>query len=533
MDLYIYRNYTIEPLFNDFNNARFSGYNDISEINHNASLYIWFYSLPINQNIDIINIELESYLEKLDLVIQSISSDKTIIALTIEDIFSFQFSNNDFETKTAIYNYNNALFQKAKTNSNLKIIDFHNFIQDFNVDQIIDWKYFYISESIINPALSNSFYNWLNAKINSIYSIRKKCLILDLDNTLWGGIIGEDDISGIKLGGSYPGNAFKIFQNDILMASQNGVMLAVCSKNNYNDVLEFVENHPSQLLKMKNFVAIRINWEEKAKNIKSIAEELNIGIDSLVFIDDNPVEREFVKNVLPEVSVPDFPQKPYELKKYFKFIYEKYFQIYSLTEEDKEKSLQYISNAKRNILKTEVLSIEDYLKSLETQITIYKAAIFNIARIAQMTQKTNQFNLTTIRYTEGDLKRFIDVGYMIFCGAVKDKFGDNGITAVIIIKIDSVNKNATIDSFLLSCRILGREIENCFLKYILNTLFDLNIKNVYAKYIKTNKNMQVETFFDKNGFSRTLATATEQNYLIELQNKFIIHDYFKIIKSYD
>jgi FkbH-like protein len=533
MDLFVFRNYTLEPIFAEFDKIEFSGYGLIAEIDNRASIYIWFYLLPVNQDITLIKSELDSYLEKLDLVIQSISPDKTIIALTIEELFSFQAVNSNFEIKTSVYMYNIALLERAKIYSNLKVLDFFNFLHDFNSVQLIDWKYFYLSDIIINPKLAHFFYIWLNSKINSINNIRKKCLILDLDNTIWGGVIGEDGINGIKLGGGYPGNAFKTFQKDIFSASQNGVMLAICSKNNYNDVLELIENHPEEILKLNNFLAIRINWEEKSKNIISIAEELNIGTNSMVFIDDNPVERELIKSILPEVAVPDFPKSPYELKKYFRFIYEAYFQIYALTEEDKNKSFQYKSNVQRELLKKKVNSVEDYLKSLETQIIIYKANDFNIVRISQMSQKTNQFNLTNFRYTEGDIREFINSGYLILCAAVQDKFGDNGITAVSIIKIDKLNKTAYIDSFLLSCRILGRKIENCFLSYILNTLYDNGIKKVEARYLKTLKNTQVEDFYDKNGFTRISETSTESNYSVELENKFIHNDYIKLIENYD
>jgi FkbH-like protein len=248
----------------------------------------------------------------------------------------------------------------------------------------------------------------------------------------------------------------------------------------------------------------------------------------MVFIDDNPVEQEFVRKTFPEIAVPQFPKSPYELKGFFKTVYETYFQAYQLTEEDKNKSAQYNSNLQREGLKNKEISIENYLSALETEITVYAANEFNISRIAQMTQKTNQFNLTTHRYETGDIKSFLEAGHLVYCAGVKDKFGDNGITAMIIIKLYSESKAAEIDSYLLSCRVLGREVENCFLQFILNSLYDLNIRVVKAKFIKTLKNMQVENFYEKNGFQKTDEVVDEKSYTLELRSKYHINDYFKI-----
>lgn len=533
MKYHIFRNYTIEPLFKNFKNVSYSGYNDINDFTETSDAYIWFYFMPLNQSGTLIRLELESYLEKLTIVLNRIPKEKNVIALTIEELNPFQFVNADFQEKQAIYNYNTLLFEKTKSHPNLKILDFKNFLQSYSIEQLIDWKYYYLTETILNPKLSEPFYSWFNHKIDSLKSIRKKCLILDLDNTLWGGVLGEDGINGVKIGGSYPGNAFKEFQINIKEAAKNGVILAVCSKNNEADVLEFIDKQHEQILKIEDFSVVRINWQEKVKNIKSIADELNIGTDSIVFIDDNPVEQEFVKKTFPEIIVPEFPKMPYKLNSFFKNIYETYFQIYNLTDEDKNKNLQYRSNTQRLISKNENISIENYIASLNTEITVYKVNDFNISRIAQMTQKTNQFNLTTNRYEIGDIKKFIDLGYLIFCASIKDKFGDNGITALIIIKLDADNKMAYIDSLLLSCRVLGREIEKCFLQFALNTLLDLNVETVNAKFVKTEKNIQVEDFYEKNSFTLILKSEETKEYTLQLQKKYILNNYFRINIGYD
>jgi FkbH-like protein len=182
----------------------------------------------------------------------------------------------------------------------------------------LDWKYYYISQSLITPKLNASFNEWFERKLAAIQGKRKKCLVLDLDNTLWGGILGEDGIEGIKISDTYPGLAFRDFQESILEAANNGVILAVCSKNNEEDVLDVWEKHPYLILRQKHISAYRINWQDKATNIQELADELNIGLDSMVFIDDNPAERTRVQQTIPEVVVPDFPEHPHQMSAFFK-----------------------------------------------------------------------------------------------------------------------------------------------------------------------------------------------------------------------
>ena len=249
------------------------------------------------------------------------------------------------------------------------------------------------------------------------------------------------------------------------------------------------------VLKKEHFAAYRINWMDKATNIKELADELNIGLDSFVFIDDNPTERELIKQVLPMVEVPDFPVQPYELPVFFKAVVDKYFRVYSVTSEDKKKTEQYKANAQRAQAQRSFVDFDAFLESLDIQITIEAANEFNISRIAQMTQKTNQFNLTTKRYTDADVRTFLQNGWKIWCIGVADKFGDNGITGCIMVNGD------TIDTFLLSCRILGKGIEDAFIKKILVLLKESGVITVKATFIPTAKNTQVEDFYDHCGFS--------------------------------
>ncbi|MBI5540026.1 MAG: HAD-IIIC family phosphatase [Bacteroidia bacterium] len=525
---HIFRNSTIEILFEPFN-VSYGGYNDIAHIPA-ADAYLWFFLLPINTDIETLTNEIKLFSDGIEYILSNIPSTKQIIAFDLIDLLNYRWQNADFRVKNAINNYNNKLYQLTSQHSNLKVFEFSDFLSQHHHQTFIDWKFYYISQTIISPKLAKPFQLWFSEKINALLSKRKKCLILDLDNTLWGGVLGEDGIHGIKLGNSYPGNSFVDFQKAILEANKNGIILAICSKNNESDVFEAFEKHPQMILKRSNFSAYRINWNNKAANIAELATELNIGIDSFVFLDDSPVERSFVINSLPDVVVPDFPKQPYELLSFFNDVYKKYFQIYLLTNEDKTKTLQYQENKIRNDFKNNFTDTESFIKNLNIEISVSLANSFNISRIAQMTQKTNQFNLTTKRYSENEIQNFIDNKHIVICASVKDKFGDNGITALCISKIDLTSKKAYIDTFLMSCRILGRNIENVFLSYVLNKLHNKGIVEVEASFIKSAKNMQVENFYDNFGFSLSDNTDNIKQYVLRINKTQEIKDYYKIIE---
>ena len=302
--------------------------------------------------------------------------------------------------------------------------------------------------------------------------------------------------------------------------------MAICSKNNEKDVHEAWEKNPCIVLKQQYISASRINWQNKADNIRQLAEELNIGLDSLVFVDDDPTERELVKQFLPMVEVPDFPSQPYELPLLFQLLVNNFFRIYAVTDDDKKKTQQYKANAERANEKRKFTDIDEYLQSLDINIEIILADEFNIPRIAQLTQKTNQFNLTTKRYTDSSIIGFIQKGWKIYCINVADKFGDSGITGAIIIEM--VGEVAIIDSFLLSCRILGKGIEKAFMITVLNLLKLQGIESVKAQYIPSTKNAQVEDFYEKFGFE-LISSAEHKNYILKLINSNLnVEPYYHI-----
>ena len=520
--IFVFRNNTIERFFGK--EYAFSGYDDISVIPADAESYVWFYQVPIKFDQSVLAAEIDGYSQKLGFVLSQIDATKQVVALTMEQLYAVPFTDDDHRLRSAVSAYNEALYTLSEQFSNLKVIDFSEFTCKHNAKELFDWKFYFISQMGLNPALHKEFKEWFGRKLESIALKRKKCLVLDLDNTLWGGVLGEDGIDGIKIGGDYPGKAFLYFQEALLELSKSGVILAICSKNNEQDVLDAWEKNPFLVLKKEHFATYRINWTDKATNIKVLAEELNIGLDSFVFVDDSPTERELIKQVLPMVSVPEFPAQPYELPAFFKQLVEDYFKAYSITDEDKKKTQQYKANASRAQEQRNFGDFTSFLKSLDIQMTIEQANDFNIQRIAQMTQKTNQFNLTTQRYTDADIRQHLKDGWKIWCLSVADKFGDNGITGCMMIK------GNVVDTLLLSCRILGKGIEYAFVKTILKLYKKQWGSGLNAMYIPTAKNGQVANFFEKCGFD-VLASDEDgtKHYLSFLKDKDLtVEDYYHI-----
>ncbi len=515
-NFFIFRNYTVEPLFDKIKGCSFSGYNEISFPN-DFKYYVWLYFMPNTANSTVIAEEISFYEKRLIYLTNKIPSTGTLLCTTITDNNNFSFTTNNAVRKAG-NKYNNTIFELSAKHSNVKVIDIKSFTSKYNPVELFENRHYYMSQMLINPKLANDFAKWFKQKISAIEGIRKKCLVLDLDNTLWKGVLGEDGVAGIKLGNTYPGNCFRDFQSHIKEIKNTGVIIAICSKNNIADVDQVFSQRDDMVLSYDDFAAVQINWKNKADNIKELAIELNINTDSMVFIDDSPFERENVKTMLPEVIVPDFPKQPYLLVDFIKEVYNNWFQIYELTNEDITKTKQYQQNKKRQKAIEEHGNIDDFLKEMKITLTISESNPIHIPRLAQMTQKTNQFNLTTKRYTEADITSLLKNGYIIWDAQVSDKFGDNGITALAIVKVEE--NTANIDSFLLSCRILGRGIETAFLNYILNKLFDKGINNITASFIPTTKNKQTEHFYENNGFILVSTRPNMQKkYKLELAEK--------------
>ena len=325
----------------------------------------------------------------------------------------------------------------------------------------------------------------------------RKVLVLDFDNTLWGGVAGEDGIAGIEIGDEGRGLAFQDFQRQALVLHSMGVLLAACSKNNEADAFEILDRHPGMLLRRNHFSALRINWADKAENLRGLAEELNLGLDSFVFADDNPVERARVAQALPMVAVLDLPEEP-EARPLF-LADCGLFSRAGITAEDRLRNDAYQVRREREALRATVQTPADFLASLRQEILIQPVTEATLARAAQLCQKTNQFNLTTRRHGVAELRAMMaSPDWELYTASVRDRFEDAGIVGFAAVRQNG--EGAEIDSFLLSCRVLGRGVEDALLRFVLARLHARGANRVEGVYLPTAKNAQVADFFPARGF---------------------------------
>ncbi len=327
----------------------------------------------------------------------------------------------------------------------------------------------------------------------------KKCIVLDLDNTLWGGVVGEDGIDGISLSLQSPGNSFIAFQQALLDCYNRGIILAINSRNNPEDAWEVIRNHPNQILKEHHFAAARINWNDKATNIRELAKELNIGLDSMVFFDDDATNRELVKALIPEVTVPDLPESPKEYTKFFNSL--PYFTSEVITDEDKMRGNLYTTERLRKEEEKLHDSKDSFLSSLSLELFIYKNDSTCIPRLSQLTEKTNQFNVLKRPLTEQEVASYImDSAYDVYHGKLSDCFGDYGVIIFAIVKKEKNTWN--IDSLLMSCRVFGRGVEQAFLYFILAEARKVGVSKVSISFSPSEKNRPaqefIDTFFDSS-----------------------------------
>lgn len=329
----------------------------------------------------------------------------------------------------------------------------------------------------------------------------KKCLILDLDNTVWGGVIGDDGLEGIELGhGLGIGKAFTEFQMWVKKLKQRGIIICVASKNNEETAREPFEKHPDMVLKLDDIAVFQANWETKVDNIRTIQSVLNIGFDSMVFLDDNPFERNMVRENIPGITVPELPDDP---AMYLEYLYSlNLFETASYSNADKDRTKQYQVEAKRVSLSKSFTNEADFLKSLNMVSTVSGFTRFNTPRVAQLSQRSNQFNLRTIRYTEADIVSMAnDPNVIDLSFTLEDKFGDNGLIAVVIMKQQDVD-TLFVDTWFMSCRVLKRGMENFTLNTMAEYAKEKGYKRIIGEYIPTPKNKMVELHYPNLGFTQ-------------------------------
>ncbi len=342
-----------------------------------------------------------------------------------------------------------------------------------------------------------------------------KALVVDLDNTLWGGIIGEDGMAGIKVGAEYPGAAFQALQRVLLDLSRKGILLGICSKNNLDDAMEALEKHPGMLVRPKDFAAMRINWGDKSQNLREIAQELNIGIDSLAFLDDNPFEREQVRAELPEITVIDIPASPQEYAAAVRDC--PVFERLTLSAEDQQRTAMYAEQRQRSDTEHKFQSKEDFFRYLAQEADLDPVTDLTLARVAQLTQKTNQFNVTTRRYSEAQIAEMAKrPDWYIFSIKVRDRFGDHGLVGVAITHDEA--EQCEIDTFLLSCRVIGRTVETALLAHIAKSTAERGCKRLVGWFLPTKKNAPARDFYQQHGFVREQSSDTGTLWVLDLKN---------------
>jgi FkbH-like protein len=346
--------------------------------------------------------------------------------------------------------------------------------------------------------------------IGALYGRIKKCLILDLDNTIWGGVIGDDGVENIQLGALGIGKAFTEFQYWIKKLKNRGIILAVCSKNTESVVMEAFDRHPDMVLSAEDIAVFKVNWDNKVENIRQIQAQLNIGFDSMVFLDDNPFERNMVREGIPAIMVPELPVDPAD---YLEYLYTlNLFETSSLSDEDRERTRLYQVQARREVEKQQYGDEESFLTGLNMLSGVESFNRFNIPRVAQLTQRSNQFNLRTVRYTEADILKMGDSPEIsTFSFSLEDKFGDNGIICVVIMKKET-DEVLFIDTWLMSCRVLKRGVEH----FTLNTLIDYakvkGYRYLKGEYLATPKNEMVREHYADLGFQKK-----EDGWLLDVQ----------------
>lgn len=417
-----------------------------------------------------------------------------------------------------IRNLNEKIYKYVNSHKNIYINDINYLSSRFGLERWADSASWYLYKYALSINAVPDLCRSISLIIKSIYGKNKKALILDLDNTLWGGVIGDDGADKIQLGIETPkGMAYSEFQDYLKGVSELGIMLNVCSKNE-EKTAESGFGHPSSILKRDDFISFKANWQPKHINTENIAKEINIGLDSLVFVDDNPAEREVIKGFLPAVETPEITSPENYIKELDR---SGYFEVTSLSEEDLQRNKIYKQNAARESAQTLFSDYDEYLKSMNMVFHIGSFNESNLQRVTQLINKTNQFNFTTRRYTESEVSEIAkDNSYITLWGRLEDKFGDNGIITAMIVRVSE--KRAFIDLWVMSCRVFKRGVEYSMLNCLIQKLKEKGVNELIGIYRPTAKNIILKDFYKDAGFKRM--DTDEEDYSLNIQTYNIIDD---------
>lgn len=428
-----------------------------------------------------------------------------------------QVMSNAFAKGELEQYWNAELSKLEREHSNVFVLEYHRLVETLGEKNTFSEKMWYMGKILHTGGAQEMMQEEMIRKIGMLYRTPKKVLVLDLDHTLWGGLAGEHDKQPVELSDDHKGLGYKNLQRVIKRMKESGVMLGIASKNNEQDAMDIINNHPHMVLREADFVSKKINWSLKADNLREMARELNVGLDSFVFYDDSDVEREQIKQMLPDVIVPDFPEKTEDLAHAMVSIYETYFKKLKLTEEDKIKTKQYAENALRKEVQDKAVDFKSYLQQLQMSI-VEENPVDNKERLLQLLGKTNQFNLITRRYEPAQINSLLEDGKkQVHIYRVEDKFGDYGIVAIAILHIEE-NK-AIIEDFVMSCRVMGRNVENYIIDQLEEQARVQGCEYLHAQYVSTPKNMPVAQLYDKMGYELLREQDGEKYYRIKLEEK--------------
>lgn len=452
---------------------------------------------------------------EIDFLVESLRKAKLVIINKFSSLLfnSYFLKKNNFDRICEELN----TYLENKILNNFILIDLDKVIARVSVERTIELRNFYSSKALYSIDFYKAYAKYIAPIILSVLGKSKKALILDCDNTIWSGILGEDGIEGIQMSSqNKKGVVFEEIQALAKSLAQKGIIIGLNSKNNAEDVNAVIRDHKEMTLQESDIVIKKVNWNDKVSNLKEIAKQLNIGKDSIVFIDDSDFEINLVNQYLPELKTIQVPEHLYEYPSLIRSRFDDFYNIKE-TKDDLSRIKSYKTESLREESKSEFGNIEEYLKSLNLEMFIYRDSPSLIDRMAQLTQKTNQFNLTTKRYTVAEIENFVnDSESLVLAFEVNDRFGGFGITGCSVVMISG--DKATIDTFLMSCRVLGRNIEIKFLEEIMIVLGELGVKNIDASYSRTLKNEQVSGFYDKAGFKIINQSEGRTDYSISLED---------------
>jgi len=439
------------------------------------------------------------------------------------------FGNFGLITQQSLYgsvlDFNNNLVIAAGA-KNISILDIMYLSAQIGFSNFIDERLWVSAKYLTNNKFLPIVTKNLATQIAVLKGKVKKCIVLDLDNTLWGGIIGDDGINGIKLGHADAySEAFQIFQSYILSLKLRGFILAVCSKNNYETAVSVFRNHPDMILKEDDIAVFIANWEDKASNIQTISKTLNIGLDSLIFIDDSPFERNLVKSLLPEVAVPEMPE---DVTDYISVIEKSgILEASNFSKEDVHRNQMYREESLRSNELVHFTNIDEYLQSLQIQATCSSFMPEDMSRVTQLLQRSNQFNLRTQRYDEAGCTQFmIDPNtYFTLTIRIRDKFGDYGLISVLCGEIE--NNILKINELVMSCRVLKRGVEEFLMNKVINFCSSRKLSGIQGEYIESSKNAMVKDFYKTYGFSCIESYDGRHIWFLESKNFQIFKNFIK------